>query len=408
MSGLIRKRGSRFAVTALIVALVVAGVVAALTIKPGRRHASADFASTVSLYPGAHVEVLGVTVGSVTNVAVQGTHVHVDLDYDPKYRLPIDVRAAIVPPSIVGDRYIALGPQYRGGATLPDGANLGLDRTAVPMELGDAYQALDKLATALGPHGANSDGALSRLLTASAHNLDGNGAQLNTTMHDLSQAMGALSDSRGDIAGTVTNLSKLSQTLAADDPQVRALVTNLATTSTELNGQRQELHDATTNLSGALDQVAGFVQQNRNSLTADVGGLTQITGTVARHQRDLATLLDLSPLGLSNLADAAQPENYDPAHPEAVAPQARTTAVTSRSDSMEDLPTQLGFTMTAICGSLPAGQQQQLAPLCTALRQSGGRLGEVISRLLSPPSGSGGMSTEESATTLAQLLGGQR
>jgi virulence factor Mce-like protein len=396
----------RIATAVVIAALLIAGVVVALTRSAPGKPLSADFTSTVSLYPGAHVEVLGVTVGTVTSVAVQGTHVHVEMSYDPKYQLPADVHAAIVPPSIVGDRYVQLSPAYDGGPTLPDNANLGVDRTAVPLELDQTYQSLNQLATALGPSGANANGALSRLLTAAAQNLRGNGAQANSTLHDLSQAVAALANSGGDIAGTVTNLSQLTQTLAADDPQVRALVANLAAVSSELNGERGDIGAATTDLTAALNQVAAFIKDNKGPLTADIAGLSQLTGTLAAHQRDLTEMLDLAPLGLTNLADSTQPENYDPADPGLVVPQARTAAAATRGNFFEDLPTQLGFTVTALCGVLPAAQQLQLAPLCTALRNAGGQLGQVLSGLLSPTSG-GGLTTTGPATSLrALLLGG--
>ncbi|WP_169736741.1 MCE family protein [Pseudonocardia spinosispora] len=229
---------------------------------PARKHVTADFPNTVNLYPGAEVKVLGVTVGSVEAVTVRGTRVDVTMSYDGALTLPAHAHAVIVPPSIVGDRFVQLAPAYTGGPTLADGARLDSEHTDVPVELDDAYTSIDNLAKALGPNGANAHGALSRLLTESAANLNGNGDAAHRTIQQLSGAVSTLADSSPDFAATVTNLGELTGTLAADDPQVRALVGNLATVSGELNGQRDELAGATDNLptpttSSPLDQLLG-------------------------------------------------------------------------------------------------------------------------------------------------------
>ena len=74
----------------------------------------------------------------------------------------------MISPSVVGDRFIQLGPAYTGGPVLPDNSRLGIDRTAVPVELDDIFKSIDNLALALGPEGANKDGALSRLVDSTA------------------------------------------------------------------------------------------------------------------------------------------------------------------------------------------------------------------------------------------------
>jgi len=397
-----------------VVALVAAAVLAvagvfALVSGPAAKHLAADFPNTVNLYPGAQVKVLGVTVGSVDSVTVRGTTVHVEMSYDGARSLPAEVHAAIVPPSIVGDRFIQLAPPYTGGPALPDGARLDTRRTEVPVELDEAYNSINNLAKALGPDGANSTGALSRLLTASAANLDGNGDAVHQTIQQLSGAVSTLADSRHDIAGTVTNLGELTGTLAANDGQVRELIDNLATVSSELNGQRDELRGATENLNDALSDIAHFVRDNRKALTDNIGGLAQVTSTVADHQRDLAELLDVAPLGLSNLYDLVMPVNYDPAHPGAVVPEGRTTVTVARFGGLAPgLSNQLGYLLTALCSQLPPAQQQQLAATCTALQRAGGDLGQVLTQLVNPVLGPGLGSGGAAPSLPALLLGGGR
>src|SRR5207249_249268 len=152
-----------------------------------------------------------------------GDSVTVVLEYDGKYRLPAHAQAAVVAPSLVSDRYVQLLPAYSGGPALRSGADIPLSRTAVPVELDQITGNLDRLSTALGPNGANKNGALSDLLDTAAKNLDGNGTRIHQTIGDLSQATATLAGGREDLFSTVTNLQQFTSTLAANDPQVRRL-----------------------------------------------------------------------------------------------------------------------------------------------------------------------------------------
>jgi phospholipid/cholesterol/gamma-HCH transport system substrate-binding protein len=396
-----------------VAAVVAVGMLAAglvvLVSGPGAKHVAADFPNTVNLYPGAEVKVLGVTVGSVDSVAVRGTTVHVEMSYDGARSLPPEVHAAIVPPSIVGDRFVQLSPPYTGGPALADGAQLDTGHTEVPVELDEAYNSINNLATALGPDGANSTGALSRLLTASAANLGGNGDALHQTIQQLSGAVSTLGDARGDIAGTVTNLGALTGTLAANDSQVGELIDNLATVSGELDGQRDELRGATENLNEAFDDLGRFVRDNRTALSDNIGGLAKVTSVVADHQRDLAELLDTAPLGLSNLYDLVMPVNYDPAHPGAVVPEGRTTVTVARFGGLAPgLSNQLGYLLSGLCTQLPAAQQQELAATCGGLRRAGGDLGQLLTQLANPVLGPGLGAAGGPPSLPGLLLGGAR
>ena len=148
----------------LVVGAIVVAAVVALTGGGGQKTVTADFPRTVSVYAGSDVRVLGVKVGQIDSVTPTGTTVKVVMTYDEDVKIPADAKAAIIAPSVVGDRFVQFTPVYKGGAVLQDGAKLGSDRTAVPLELDDIYQNLNDLAVGLGPDGANKEGALTRLL----------------------------------------------------------------------------------------------------------------------------------------------------------------------------------------------------------------------------------------------------
>jgi phospholipid/cholesterol/gamma-HCH transport system substrate-binding protein len=255
------------------------------------------------------VRVLGVRIGHVVAVRPQGRTVRVEMRYDREWQVPAGAQAVIVPPSVVSDRYVQLTPAYNGGAALPDGAELPVERTAAPMEIDDIYKALDEFNRALGPQGANADGALSDLLATGRANLEGNGAALGETLDGLSRALDTLSDGRQDLFGTVGNLQQFTTALARSDQQVRSFNQQLAGVAQQLAGERDELAAALRNLATALADVTTFVKQNRTALTSNVDALADVTGILVRQQRSLIEILDVAPLALSNLNLAYNPRS---------------------------------------------------------------------------------------------------
>jgi phospholipid/cholesterol/gamma-HCH transport system substrate-binding protein len=269
---------------------------------------TASFDRTVGLYVASDVRVLGVRIGEVTAIEPQGDRVRVEMTYDDKYDIPADAQAVVVAPSIVSDRYVQLTPVYQGGPTLEDGAVLHDERTAVPVELDQIYASLDKLNLALGPQGANRDGALSDLLKVGAENLEGNGELLNQTLNDFSTLVSTVAEQREDLFGTVANLQDFTTTIANSDDTVRAFNRDLAQVAEQLEAEREDLARAVRELSVALGEVASFVRENKEDLTGSISDLASVTGVLVKQRTALEEFLDVSPTALSNLQLAYNPQ----------------------------------------------------------------------------------------------------
>ena len=295
----------------LVAGLVLLALVAAAVACWPRRSpvtVTAEFTRAVGLYPGSDVRILGVKVGRVEAVEPRGGHVDVTLSVDEGHRVPADAKAAIVAPSLVSDRYVQLLPVFTKGPALAGGTRIPLSRTAVPVELDRVSQSLDDLMVALGPGGANKEGALNQLLETSAANLDGNGARLGQTVHDLSTAVSTLSAHKGDLFGTVKNLQTFTTMLADNNAAVRRLNSDLATVALQLREERDNLRGALENLGVALDEVSTFVKDNRSLVKADVDGLVSVTSSLVKQRKALAETLENAPVALGNLSNAYHPE----------------------------------------------------------------------------------------------------
>jgi virulence factor Mce-like protein len=287
-----------------VVVILVAGIFLAFGGGSDNRTVTAHFASAVSIYKGSDVEVMGVRIGRVTAVVPEGDTVRVDMEYDGKYKLPRDVKAAIVTPTLVADRFVQLAPAYGGGAALRDGGDIPVARTAVPVELDRIYSSIGDLTEALGPNGANRTGALSQLLGSSAKALKGNGELGHQMLANLSRAVQTFGNSSGDLFRTVDNLAELTGALQANDKVVGSFMTHLATVSRQLAGERGDLRQALVAISDAVDTVRAFVHDNKHALVDDIKQLSTTVGVIEKQKDTLATVLQLAPLGLGNLTDA--------------------------------------------------------------------------------------------------------
>ena len=265
----------------------------------GKRHFSADFDRAIGMYKHSDVRVLGVKIGQVTKITPRGTKIHIEAEYDSSYKIPADAFAVLLSPSIVSDRYLQLAPVYTSGPTLADHALI--TKTTHPVELDDIYSNIDTLNRALGPDGANKNGALSDLLKVGAANLGGNGTALHGTLSGLSQAVSTLAGARDDLFGTISNLQQFTTVIAQNDSTVRAFNTDLAAVAAQLNGERTDLATAIRQLSVALAQVAVFVKENKDNLTYNITNLASVTKVLVTQKRALKEFLDTAPTALSNL-----------------------------------------------------------------------------------------------------------
>lgn len=309
--GLRRVRPPRSFLGRVVAGLVVVGLVALGVLwwpQEAPVRVSADFVRAVGLYPGSDVRILGVRVGQVDRVEPAGDHVTVTFSYAGKYRVAADAKAVIVAPSLVSDRYVQLVGSYAAGPVMRDGTHIPQERTAVPVELDRVTASLDDLMVALGPQGANRDGALSRLLKTSARNLDGNGERIGQTVADLSTALATLSGSKDDLFGTVRNLQSFTSMLASNNDQVRRLNSDLAMVATQLDGEREDLQQALKSLGAAAGEVSSFVSDNRALLTTDVQQLAAVSNSLVKNRQALAETLENAPVAVSNLQNAYHPQ----------------------------------------------------------------------------------------------------
>jgi virulence factor Mce-like protein len=260
----------------------------------------ARFTDTVGVFPGNDVDVLGVPVGRVTKVRPEGTSVLVEMKIRSDLKVPADVQALIIPPSVINDRYIELAPVWRKGPTLAAGAEIPLERTRTPVEFDRIIRALDTLAVKLSEDKRNV-GAIQDALAVAADNFRGNGTTLNRSIKGLAAALGTFAERKDDISGIITALDGLTSAFAENDATIRRFSNNVTTATEILAENGRALNQTVQALAVALREVGQFVKENQGAVKTGLTDLTTVIGVLNRHRIRLTEALDVLPLTFQNL-----------------------------------------------------------------------------------------------------------
>ena len=263
----------------------VLGVTVAMTVSltacgssGGNRTFHAEFSRAIQVFPAVRVRVLGVSVGQVESVANNAGGVDVTFSVsDPDIQLPADVRAVIVPASLLGERYIQLFPAYRDGPKLQEGTTIPLSRTGVPAEPDDLLRSMNNYLGGLDPK------TVTRFVKNAARVLNGNGADLNRLIQHGSGVISTLAAKRNDLKTLIVELDKLTTVLSTRQRGIGDLIHNYNTVAHAVVDDRAALEGTISGLNQASLQLAGLLIAHRRPLHQDIENLTRTGRTLSRN-----------------------------------------------------------------------------------------------------------------------------
>lgn len=297
----------RLATLVLLVALLCAACFYLLP-TAGHRTVVAEFTSAVGLYPGDSVKVVGVPIGTITSIEPGSTKTVITMSIDSDVQLQADASGVIIAPNLVSARFIELMPVASGpGPLLNDGAVIGLERTAVPVEWDEVKEELTKLSATLGPGEGSVQGPLSKAVNQAADTLAGNGQSFRDALREISSTTSRLAESRGDLFGTVKNLQILVDVLANSNEQVVQFSSHVAAVSDVLAQSTTDLDSALGALNQALGDIRGFLDENNEVIVGQVDSLSAFAGLLDSHSEDIQQALHIAPNGLANFYNMYNP-----------------------------------------------------------------------------------------------------
>jgi virulence factor Mce-like protein len=302
----------RFAVglAVVLVGLLVGGVTTAVRDAFFRPTTiTAFFTSATSIYPGDEVRVAGVKVGTITGIEPEGAQAKMTLHVDSDVAIPADAKAVIVAQNLVAARYVELAPAYRSsGPTMPDGAVIPVERTAIPVEWDEVKTQLMRLATDLGPNSKVSTPSVARFIDSAANALEGNGDKLRQTLAQLSGVGRILARGSGNVVDVIKNLQTFVTALRDSNTQIVQFQDRFATLTSVLNESRSDLDAALSNLSVAVGEVKRFISETGDKTSEQVARLADVTQNLVDHHMDIENILHVAPNAFANFYNIYNPD----------------------------------------------------------------------------------------------------
>lgn len=279
----------RKAMSFALVVVIVAGASAfALTREKTPTYViTADVEQAPNLFEDGRVMVRGVEVGTIVSVTPRPEGVKVTLEIAEGVDVPADARLAVVPITVIADRYVQLYPAYRGGPKLADGDHLGLDRTHIPAELDEVLGQLKALLDALAPAGPKGKGPLTRLVTSLDQALRGRSDELAGTIEGSATVLENLADSDDDITALIRNLDSFFAALANRSSEIGVLNERFELVAEALASDQEHLEGTIENLTLLSEQGAGLVSESGDDLGVSFRRLKRVVDTILSHRESL-------------------------------------------------------------------------------------------------------------------------
>jgi phospholipid/cholesterol/gamma-HCH transport system substrate-binding protein len=299
----------KVALAAVLAICLVGGtlVLVRATGQQSRIHLTAYFSNSNGLYPGDEIRILGIPVGKIDRIEPQPGQAKISFWVDDQYKLPAEVNAAVISPSLVSVRAIQLTPAYTSGPVVTDNAVIPLQRTAVPVEWDDLRQQLLRLTDTLQPTQPGGVSTLGQFVSTAADNLRGQGANIRDTLIKLSQAFSALGDHSQDLFSTIKNISILVSALESSTDLMRQLNQNLAGVTGLLANGPDEVGQAVQDINDVVGDVQSFVADNKDAIGTTSDKLASVTTALNQSLDDIKQTLHITPTTFSNFLNIYQP-----------------------------------------------------------------------------------------------------
>ena len=262
----------------------------------------ANFRRAIQVFPAVKVRILGVAVGHVIRVKNIGDFVQVEFEVtDPEVKIPANVKAAVLPQSLLGERSIQLFPAYRGGPVFPHGGTIPISRTAVPAEPDEVLRSLQDYLGRLDPK------VVTKFVENAAGALEGNGAVFNQTIRSAANVFRVLNAKRDDLAELFVQLNNLTLALSTRQQAMGELIRSYNAVVGTITRNRRSLEGTIDGLRDAAVQLASLLDSHHNSIRQSVQNLTRTGRTLGRAEN--AFKLALTTKWAKSLFISAMPGN---------------------------------------------------------------------------------------------------
>lgn len=213
---------------------------------------------------GADVKARGVVVGEVRSVESDSGHAKLELGLNPAMaaNIPPEVSARLLPKTLFGERYVALGipenssPDERISA----GDVITQDRSESAMEVEKVLDDLLPLLQAVQPQ------KLATTLNAVSQAVEGRGEQLGNTLVEVNRYLERFNPSLPDLESVIRRIDNVSDTYSQAAPDMMQAFSDLTTTTRTIAQQREQLQQLWETANVVAVNSTDVIAANRDNL----------------------------------------------------------------------------------------------------------------------------------------------
>ncbi|MFE3987269.1 MlaD family protein [Nocardia tengchongensis] len=176
----------------------------------------------------SEVTLRGLPIGKVRDIGATAHGLAVTLEYDAKYRIPVDSVVQIANLSAAGEQFLDFRPTGTAGPFLHDGSVVPNRQVRVATTVGDALAELDALTAQLDP------AKLQNLATTVAAGFEGRDAEVANLTKALIGTANLLRDKRAAIARLYSNVQTLGDRFDGRAPALSGAGSDIDTALPEL------------------------------------------------------------------------------------------------------------------------------------------------------------------------------
>ena len=244
----------------------------------------AYFADAGGIIPGNEVNVSGIVVGKVTDVALAGDAAKITFTVNRDVKVGDQSLVAIKTDTVLGEKSLAVTPKGGGDSTV-----IPLGRTTTPYTLNTALQDLGQNVSELDKP------KFEQALQTITDSLKEATPQLRSALDgvtSLSRSLNARDEALAQLLGHAKNVS---DTLAERSGQVNQLITDGNLLFAALDERRQALSNLIAGIDDVSKQISGFVADNRRKFKPALEKLNLVLDNLLERREHLSEALKRLP-----------------------------------------------------------------------------------------------------------------
>jgi phospholipid/cholesterol/gamma-HCH transport system substrate-binding protein len=244
---------------------------------------TAEFQDVLDLVPRSTVKVNDVSVGQVTDVALDGQHAVVTMEIQRDVDLPANVVAELRTTSLLGEKFVQLAAptDVAPEGEIADGAEIPLDRTGRNPEVEEVLGALSLV--------LNGGGVAQLKTIADELNkaLEGREDTARSVLDQVRQFMQQLDENKTDIVDAIDSVNQLAKSVTAQQDSIDAALDELPDALESIDQQRADLVKMLKALDRLGDVGVRVISETKDGTIAALEQLSPVLTELANSGDDL-------------------------------------------------------------------------------------------------------------------------